>query len=134
MASGLVQYTMSKTEFYVSDVHFPYEDKTAWNLAKQVLAALKPDILFLGGDIVDFYPVSRFDKDPARKRDLQKELDQTSEELTALREIAPNAEIIYEEGNHEHRLIRTLWKKAEELAPLRSLALPELLSFKKLGI
>src|SRR2546425_4815917 len=134
MVEGLVQYSMSKTELYFSDIHFPYEDKIAWALAKQVLTALKPDVLFLGGDIVDFYPVSSFDKDPARKQDLQKELDQTSAELTELHTAAPNAEVFYQEGNHENRLQRYLWKRAEELAPLRSLALPELLSFKKLDI
>jgi predicted phosphodiesterase len=121
-------------EIFLSDIHFPYEDKSSWNLTLQVIKSLKPDLVFLGGDIVDFYSVSQYDKDPARKLSLQSDLDYTYEELTRLRKVAPNAKIVMLQGNHEHRLDRFLNSKASELSSLNALKLENLLKLDSLKI
>lgn len=121
-------------ECFISDVHFPYHDRAGWGLTLEVIKAVKPEIIFLGGDIIDFYSVSQYDKDPARKLTLQKDLDYTYEELVKLRKLAPKAEIVFLQGNHEHRLERYLHSKAEELSCLEALTLPNLLHLSSLKI
>lgn len=123
------------TLIYLSDIHIPYHDPRALSLALKGIVLLSPDIIFLGGDIIDFYPLSRFSKDPARKQTLQYELDQTKIFLSKyLRQCAPNARIFYQPGNHSARLSKYLWNQAEALSGLRGLTVPELLGLKSLEI
>lgn len=125
---------VSKT-LVLSDIHLPFECKEAWPLVlKKVVPAVQPDRIFLLGDIVDFYQVSDWDKDPLRLETLQEDLDYAVGELKKLRRAAPKAEFLFMVGNHEHRLTRFLWRKAPQLASLRSLHLPELLRFDGLGV
>lgn len=114
-------------ELYVSDIHYRYEEPQAEDLLLQVATSLKPDILFLGGDILDFYAVSTFNKDPRRKLQLQEELDYTSEHIQALLDCSQPKEAYFQPGNHEARLQKYLWSRAPELAGLRSLDLMPLL-------
>jgi len=123
----------SLVEIYVSDIHFPYEDKKCWSLFLDVCRDLEPDIIFLGGDIVDFYSISSYDKDPRRKFELQNELDYCSSKLKQLRNILPNARFIFKVGNHETRIMRFLSTKAEELSILRCLDLKELLGLRDIN-
>jgi UDP-2,3-diacylglucosamine pyrophosphatase LpxH len=118
----------------MSDLHHPYIDAQAWNFTLRIVRKLQPEIIWIGGDGVDFYNVSQYSRDPARKETLQDELDIAYQELVRLRKAAPNAQITYQEGNHEFRLQRYLWTRARELASLRSLELPALLRFEDLGI
>jgi predicted phosphodiesterase len=121
-------------ECFLSDIHFPFHDPAAWGLALKVVKKLRPELIWLGGDIVDFYAVSRYDKSPERKLRLQEELDVAHRELRRLRKSAPQARIVYQIGNHEERLTKYLWGKAPELASLRALSLPALLGFERLNI
>jgi len=80
------------------------------------------------------WSISRYDKDPMRRLNLQEELDSVRNWLGELREAAPRAKIIYSEGNHEFRLRRYLRSEAKALAGLRALTLEKLLDFEKLKI
>ncbi len=40
-------------EIFISDVHLPFQDKAGWGLTLEVIKQLKPDLVFLGGDILD---------------------------------------------------------------------------------
>lgn len=92
-------------------------------------------MVFLGGDILDCYAVSQYDREPNRKLTLQQDLDYAFEELSRLRKACPKGtEIMFLEGNHETRLTRYLQSKAEELSVLNALRLPELLKLDKLKI
>lgn len=124
------------TLLYLSDIHIPYEDPKALNLAIDAIRLLKPEMVFLGGDIMDSYAISSFSKDPARKQSLQKELDLTHSFLSLrIRKNSPNARIFYKGGNHEApRLTRYLWNQAEALNSLRGLTIPELLRLRSLDI
>ena len=59
----------------VNDVHVPYHDKVAISLACKVLAWWKPEVLIYNGDLLDFYDLSRYDKNPGRQYRLQDEID-----------------------------------------------------------
>ena len=51
----------------VSDIHFPYEDKSAVAAFVKEVSLKRPDVIVLNGDLLDFYKLSKFSKDPAWK-------------------------------------------------------------------
>jgi UDP-2,3-diacylglucosamine pyrophosphatase LpxH len=83
------------------------------------------------GDLLDFAPISRFRDAATYTHTLQDELDQASEYLASLRSAHPKARIVYQRGNHEHRLKYYLLRNAEALSELRGLSLASLLSLDK---
>jgi hypothetical protein len=91
-------------------------------------------LIWVGGDYIDFYAISRWDRSPKRKLELQHEINQAVVGLRELRQAAPDSRIVFQEGNHEYRLRRFLWNRVEELAYLDVLKLPELLKFAELAI
>ncbi len=118
----------------INDIHFPFQDKKTLELVTKFIYEQSPQVLHLLGDVVDFYNISNFNKNPNRKFTLQDELDQVTEYLFDLRHNLPNTRIIYYEGNHENRLQKHLWSKSPELGTLRALQLQKLLQFKELHI
>lgn len=133
--SPRVRRNPAKTQrvVFLGDIHVPHHDHKAVALAVDFIRWFEPSHIYLIGDIVDFYALSRFDRDPTRMLSLQDELDQCIAVLQSIRKAAPKAEIAYRDGNHEHRLLRMLWQKPE-LSPLKALQLAELLQFSAVGI
>jgi predicted phosphodiesterase len=123
-----------KTVVVINDVHVPFHDERAVALVFAYIGTLQPDMIILNGDILDFYQVSDFAKDPDRTVRLVDELRTARELLERLRDLVPKAEIVYIEGNHEHRLHRFLIKQAPELKGLRGLSVSEQLDLDDLGI
>ena len=119
---------------YLPDSHGVFADERAVACAMAFVRAHKPDLLVLGGDHVDFYQLSRFDKDPRRALDLQADIDAGEAFVKAARKAAPKARIVYLEGNHENRLSRWLWGKGAELLSLRGMRVPSLLHLGKYGV
>lgn len=113
--SGLI----ARRILVLPDVHVPYHDQAAWNLAVRAVRVLQPDLLVVIGDFVDCYSVSQFSKDPRRKQNLQWELDAANEELDKLRDTAGS--YLYTVGNHEHRIERYIHQRAPELDGMISL-------------
>lgn len=118
---------------FLGDIHVPYQDDVAVDLALDFLAWFKPDKLWLIGDIVDFYQLSRFSKDPSRVPKLQDDLDATTALLKRFRGACPKAHIVYLDGNHEDRLRRFCWD-TQVLASVRKLTVPKLLGLDELQI
>lgn len=114
---------------FLNDIHFPYQDDFTLDNVLKFIADHSPKTIFLNGDIIDFYTLSRFDKDPVRITHLQKDLDALDNFLKKLRQAVPQATIYYTEGNHEHRLIKYLWSHPE-IAALKALQIEELLNLK----
>ncbi len=129
-----VKLTKSEVELFATDVHFPFEEKTGWELFLQVARDTQPDILWLNGDILDGFAVAQWDKDPntAHENNIQFEFDYCRNKLEELREILPNARFYFKEGNHETRLQRFLNKKAPELRCLKSITIPFNLELERL--
>lgn len=125
---------MGKNKFIViSDIHIPFHSKKAIKAMLQFIKLHKVQTVILNGDILDMYDVSRFDKSPDRINSLQKELNKAKALFKELREILPEAEIVFIKGNHEYRLERYLMKHPE-LFSLEALKLPNLLQLKDYNI
>ena len=117
-----------------SDFHVPFHDRQALSAFISFCKYFKPDKIFLNGDIIDFYAISRFTKDPGRALELQQEIDEAVGVLKMIRKANPKAEIHYIKGNHEARLQRYLWSEAKELAGLKILTVEHFLRLKELKI
>lgn len=114
---------MEKT-LIIPDTHCPYEDKAALHAVMEFSKEYKPDKIKLLGDWVDFYALSRFDKNPDRITSLQNELDVADYYFGMLRKYNPKADITMFEGNHELRLVKYL-RKNPEMSSLRQFRSPD---------
>lgn len=112
---------------FLSDVHFPYHGVKAWNLTLDILSHLEIDSIILGGDIIDFEPVSRFVEHPQRKLDLKPQIETSRRQLLRLRRAVGDIPITFMEGNHEYRMARYLFQRAPELVGIDALSVQELL-------
>jgi DNA repair exonuclease SbcCD nuclease subunit len=92
----------------VADIHLPYHDLDALEIALTYTDDL--DVVLVNGDLLDFYKLSRFAQDPEAVG-IAYELEQAKKFFEAVRELHPNARIIYKSGNHEDRLEKYLWTK-----------------------
>jgi len=115
------------------DAHIPYHDEDVMNIALKITRTLRPTTVIID-EWIDFYSLSKFDKDPKRKLQLQDDLDLTHQWLKKLRNALPRCEIIMLESNHDKRLRKYLHSKAEELCGLRCLQLEKLLGLESLNI
>jgi len=124
-----------KTELVFSDVHIPYQDDLAIQTMFDYIQTenIKPDIIVILGDLLDFYQISSFSKDPRRKK-VSQELEQTKMVISYIRTSFPDARIIYYFGNHEERWQRFIFKNAKEIADLVIDLLPVKLGLKELNI
>jgi hypothetical protein len=119
---------------FPTDEHHPFVDWKALALAMKITKKFKPDVRFAGSDGVDFYSISKFDKDPDLfKSGLQAELDSWTTAQRLWKKVTPGAEVYFLVGNHEDRLRKYLWKHPE-LHGLRALSLESIFKFKELGI
>ncbi len=114
-----------------NDTHVPYQDDKTLNAIFKFIKDFQPDKIVIAGDFLDFYELSRFDKNPHRKFKLKDELKKGYEILAEIKDNCKQTEINFIKGNHEDRLRRYLWQNPE-LASLDVLELPNLLHFDKL--
>lgn len=101
----------------LSDVHFPFHDAQALELALQYGSDRKPTLILLNGDLVDHYALSRWEMNP-KLRDFVGEVKATKFFLAGLRKRFPKARIILKHGNHEERWEKYLRLKAPDLLGL----------------
>ena len=114
---------------FIPDLHAPNIDERAFRCALAFLGVFKPDHVFVLGDVVDFYQVSSFDKDPARLHQLQDDIDAGTAALRRIRQACPlGTKITMLKGNHEARLARACRSNLPALASIRNLRMPELLN------
>jgi len=96
----------SKKVGFLSDIHFPFHNPKHVGIALDFMEDYKPDVIVLGGDIYDFYPISRFNHSPSRRHTIQEEIDSAKWFIQAIDELAPR--VVFIKGNHEGRFSRTL--------------------------
>ena len=117
----------------ISDLHVPYHDPKALEVACLTIEYLKPQRIIVAGDRTDFYACSFFDRDPNRILKLQDELDQSFKVGQQINDAAPEGCEIWElVGNHEARWFKYILNHPE-LTSLRVLTLPSILRHKELG-
>ena len=117
----------------LSDVHIPYHNIQAVTLALQYGKDKNVNGIMLNGDILDFYGLSTFEKDP-RKRRFSEELEMGRQFLRTLRKEFDGVPIYYKLGNHEERYERYLRIKAPELLDVSEFRMDILLKFGELGV
>ena len=117
----------------LSDVHVPYHSEVAVAAAVGHLKEENLSGLLLNGDIADFYAISRYMKDPA-KRDFKGELESVRGFLGWLRQEFPGIPIVYKTGNHEDRWQHWLFQHAAEISDDRRMSLTAWLDLDKLDI
>ncbi len=133
-AKSLHSKVKSERALFLNDFHIPYHDPISVDLVIDFCKWFKPNIVFLIGDFLDFYAISHFDRDPQRLLGLQEEINEGKKILKRIcNAIDSETTIEFLEGNHEHRLIRYLWRHPE-ISSLESLHLKELLDLDNLNI
>jgi len=118
---------------YLTDIHVPYHNIEALTAAIQLGMDRRIDTVFIGGDFLDFYSLSTFERDP-RQRGFADELEMGREVLGIIRREFPDAAMFYQLGNHEERFERYMRVKAPELLSVDEFRIDKLLGFEKLGI
>lgn len=90
------------------------------------------DSIIINGDLLDFGSVSSHAASPYEKMNLKDEIAQAKTYLRLVRNMFPNAEIIYAEGNHEYRLSRFIACNAKQFDGI--IFLERLLQLEHFGI
>jgi predicted phosphodiesterase len=84
------------------DIHVPYQDKHGLRIAIEVMAEAGCDTVILQGDTTDYYPLSRYEKDPA----IEALLGTMRKEAEATKKLVDELSLHFDEiivgaGNHE---------------------------------
>lgn len=120
---------------FISDIHAPFHDEKALAILYKFIKWFKPETVFIMGDMLDAYALSRFSKDPNGALHFQEEIDSATNILSDIRKnCGKKAKIYYLKGNHSARIQKFLWNNAKELSNLHILELPSLLNLKRFNI
>jgi predicted phosphodiesterase len=117
---------------FLSDIHFPYQNNDAIRLALDYGKSEKVDCVYLNGDTIDMYMLSRFIKD-RRLRNMSDELEMTRNFLKDLQNHF-QCPIYYKIGNHEDRWQNFLKLQAPELLGIPDFELSTILRFGESGV
>lgn len=112
---------------FISDLHVPYHDIEALTLAIRYGQKEKINCIFINGDLMDFFQISRFLK-VARRRSVKDELIVANQVLDILNNVFPGVPIFFLLGNHDLRLQHYLAEKAAELLDIEEFRLEYLLN------
>jgi hypothetical protein len=104
----------------ISDLHFPYQDNKAIELALNYGLKKNVNCILINGDLLDMPNHSRFEKD-WRMRSTFEEFEAVRQFLKSLRKAFPKAKIVFKEGNHcfdteTEILTKDGWKKHNEIS------------------
>lgn len=118
---------------FLTDCQIPFHDISALQCALKYGKEQQVNTVYLNGDIVDFYALSDYEKEK-RLRDLKAEIEMTREFLCILRELFPNAQIYYKDGNHEERWSRYIRSRAPDFEGLGELEFASMFHLDKYNI
>lgn len=119
-----------KQYLIIPDLHVPFHDLRYIRIISKVISIIKPYGIVQLGDALDFFQISRFEKDPERKNSIFDDIAIYRQILDVWEKaLPPGGEIHQLEGNHEQRLTRYVWAQAREISRAVK-PLPELLSLK----
>lgn len=116
----------NKSILFLSDIHIPFHNIKALELALDYGKKNNVDTIWLNGDILDMFQVSFHEKNPGATT-IKEEFDAAEIFLGSLRKHFPKANIYFKEGNHEKRWERWLRIKAPELLGIKEFQLPVIL-------
>lgn len=126
--------TACKLVGVISDVQAPFHDVNALETTVAYLKERGIDCLLCNGDLIDFYGISSFEKDPT-KRDFAQERVACIDLLTWIKEQFPDIPVYYNlDSNHENRYERYMQKKAPEIFSTEMFMIEDLLMLHEIGI
>lgn len=106
----------------ISDLHLPYHNAKAVEIALTHGIEEGCDTILILGDLMDCYQLSRWTRDPSQCS-IAHEIEIVKAFFNYLRERFPTARIIWKEGNHEERWIHFFYQNAPQLAGLDTMSL-----------
>ena len=115
----------------LSDIHVPYHNIEALTIAINYGKEKNVNAVVLNGDTLDCYALSRYEKDP-RKRKFSEELE-ACRQLLGILQKELQCPIYFKLGNHEERYEAYLRTKAPELLGTSDFTLDTLLRFGQYG-
>jgi predicted phosphodiesterase len=120
-----------KTYLIIPDLHIPFHCPKYLKLVTKILKHLRPNGIVQLGDALDFWQLSTYDKDPARKNTIGDDIAEWNAVIGQWMALLPrNGEIHLLEGNHEFRLHRYVARHARDLHEIVR-PLPSLLNIKE---
>lgn len=121
-------------EVFVNDVHAPFQDHKSVNLFLEFLRDFKPNRVWIVGDLIDFYAISRYEKNPDRLLNIDAEVTAAKDVCNDIRQaVKPGTEIEFLPGNHDDRLQKFCWKHPE-IAKLRGLQIDNVLELDRFRV
>lgn len=115
------------------DFHFGDHDPKAVKLFIYFCKVTQPKKIFLNGDILDCYSLSKYHKTPLKIHQLQEEIELWEEFIKALRSACPHAEIHFMDGNHDVRL-KLYAEKQPEITKLKAFSTEVLLDLREYNV
>ena len=101
----------------LSDFQLPFIDEPLTDAIVEFISDYKPHDIILNGDILDCYEVSDFDKRPERLFHLGTEFEMAGDLIRRLkRYAAKDVQVWWVDGNHEERLQRAIWRRAQDFS------------------
>lgn len=113
----------------LSDIHIPYHDLKALNIALNEFKRVKVDTIVLNGDIIDAYQLSRWEKDP-NKRNHAYEMELLTIFFDDLIKMFPKVEIVYKLGNHCERYEKFIYAKTPEFIGMHVMSWKHLMNLR----
>jgi UDP-2,3-diacylglucosamine pyrophosphatase LpxH len=123
--------TKVRKPLILSDLHIPYHDEQAINASLDYGFKRGIDGIYINGDLIDFYQVSNFSRDPKRPS-IQEELDAVLLFLEGL--VSLGVPVFFKMGNHEERWNRYLLDRAPELHNLEKIQIKSILELDDFGV
>ncbi len=117
----------------LSDVHIPFHSKKHFEMAIERGIKNDVDFVLLNGDFLDFYGLSRWEKDP-RIRNFMDERVMMVAGLNYIRSRFPKARIVFKEGNHEERYECYMATKAAEIFGIEDFEFEKVFRLNDFGI
>ncbi len=101
----------------LSDFQFPFVDEPLLQAIYTFIEDFKPHDVIINGDCVDAYEISDFDKRPERLFNLESEFELARDMLASIKRLAAqDCRIYWVDGNHEERLQRAIWRRAQDFS------------------
>lgn len=113
----------------LSDIHIPYHDLDALNMALNEFKKVEVDTIVLNGDTVDAFNLSRWEKNP-NQRNHAYEMELLTIFLDDLKIMFPNVELVMKLGNHCERYEKFIYAKSPEFLGVHVLSWKHLLNLR----
>lgn len=126
-------YELTEDRYMIlSDIHLPYHSVKALEAAFEYGHKKGIKNILLNGDCLDFYQLSRFEKNPDYRR-FSEELETWHEFIKVLKQNF-TGQIVFKEGNHEERFGKFIAARAPEFYGVNDFTLPQLLKLDNYGV